>query len=115
MKIEVRFRGLDASDSLREHAMRQVQSHLSRFGQDLAGVVVRIADTNGPKGGIDKKCQITVRGPRVGESSLEELADDGYAAVSVAAERIARTVGRGLERAREERRNAASVPGRKLR
>ena len=104
MKIEVRFRGLDASDSLREHAMRQVHSHLSRFGQDLAGVMVRIADLNGPKGGIDKRCQITVRGPRVGESSLEELSDDGYAAVSAAVERMARAVGRGLERARDERR-----------
>ena len=80
----------------------------------MASAAIASSSSNGPKGGIDKKCRITVRGPRVGESSLEELADDGYAAVSVAAERIARTVGRDLERAREERRNAVSVPGRKL-
>lgn len=104
MKIEVRFQGLEASESLREHALRQVHSHLSRFGRDLAGVTVRIADLNGPRGGIDKSCRITVRGPRVGESSLEERAADGYAAVSAAAEKAARTVGRGLDRARDERR-----------
>lgn len=104
LKIEVRFQDMQASDSLREHALRQVHAHLSRFGRDLAGVTVRIADLNGPRGGVDKRCRITLRGPRLGESSLEERAADGYAAVSAAADKAARRLGRELERVRDDRR-----------
>jgi len=76
MKIEVRFRGLESSDALRDHASRRVQSHLSRFGHEVTEVVLRIADVNGPKGGLDKRCQVTVRGPSFGSAVLDEMSGD---------------------------------------
>jgi ribosomal subunit interface protein len=101
MKLDIRFRGLDSSASLREHAMRRMQAHLARYRRELSSLVVRVVDDNGPKGGVDKRCLITVRGPRVGYASIEERSPDVYAAVDVAVERLARTLGRGVERARE--------------
>lgn len=80
MKIEVRLRGLPPSDSLRDHTVRRVHFHLSRFGRELSGVV-RIVDVNGPRGGVDKRCQVTVRGPQIGVSTRDELSDDAFAAV----------------------------------
>jgi len=100
MKTEVRFHGVETSESLREHATRRVQLHLSRFGRDLTGVVVRIGDVNGPKGGLDKRCRVTVRGPRVGSATLDEYSGDIWSAVDLALERVARNVGRTLEKAR---------------
>jgi len=47
MKIESRFRGLDASASLQ----------LSRFGRELGVARVRLGDVNGPRGGIDTRCR----------------------------------------------------------
>ena len=104
MKIDVRFRSLQSSEFLRDHAVRRVLAHLSRFGTEISGVVVRIADVNGPKGGLDKQCQVLVRGPRFGSTTLEELSSDAYAAVDLAVERLSRAVGRQLERARSLRR-----------
>jgi hypothetical protein len=100
MRIQIRFLGLHSSESLREYALRRIHLHMSRFGRELRGVVVRISDLNGPKGGVDKQCRITVQGPRVGSSTLDEVNGDVYAAVGSAVERVSRAVGRQLERAR---------------
>ena len=100
MKTEVRFHGLEPSESLREHAARRIHFHLSRFGHDLTAVVVRIGDVNGPKGGLDKRCRITVRGPRLGSATLDEYSGDIWSAVHLATERVARNVGRTLEKTR---------------
>lgn len=100
MKIDVRFLGMSPSPALREHTERQILFHLSRFGRDIQTVEIRISDVNGPKGGLDKKCRITARGPRFGLSTLEELSGDAYQAADEAIARLARTVGRQIERAR---------------
>lgn len=109
MVIEVRFRALDASESLREHATRALHAQLGRHEAELDSVVLRISDVNGPRGGVDKRCQITVRGARLGNVSLDELREDPYAAVEVAIERVARVVGRELDRSRGELRGAVSI------
>ena len=100
MKIDVRFRGLESSESLHDYAVRRVHLHLSRFGPELTAVTVRIGDVNGPKGGLDKRCQIMARGPRLGVTAVEGMSGDAWAAIDVTIERVARTVGRELERAR---------------
>jgi ribosome-associated translation inhibitor RaiA len=100
MKIEVRFRALDASEPLRQHLLRAVHFHLSRFGTELSSVSARIGDLNGPKGGFDKRCQLHVRGPRLGSCVVEEVSPDAYEAVDACAERAGRSVGRQLERLR---------------
>jgi putative sigma-54 modulation protein len=106
MKTEVRFRGLEPSDALRDHAAQRIHSHLSRFSNEVTNVLVRISDVNGPKGGLDKRCQVTVRGSRFGSATVDELSGDAYSAVDMAAERIGRSIGRELERVRSVRRSA---------
>ncbi|MCC6526121.1 MAG: HPF/RaiA family ribosome-associated protein [Polyangiaceae bacterium] len=108
MKIEIRFRSLTANDALEEHAVRRVHLELARFGREVDAVVVRIADVNGPRGGVDKRCQVTVSGRRIGALAVDGRHEDAFAAVSLALGRGARAVGRGLERARAERRPLAS-------
>ena len=105
MKVDIRFRGLEASDFLRDHALRRAQFHMSRFGTEVSSVVVRIADINGPKGGIDKRCQVTVKGPLFGSTNLDEESADAYAVVDGALERVSRVVGKAIERARSAARD----------
>ena len=106
MKIDIRFRDLDASDALKTHAMRRLQFGLSRFGHAISAITVRVSDVNGPRGGVDKRCQIIVRGPRLGTLALDELHGDIYVAVDAAVERLSRTVGRELARVRQSERAA---------
>lgn len=105
MNIEVRFLGLESSDALREHVQRRVHFQIGRFGEEVSSVLVRIADVNGPKGGVDKRCKVTVRGPRLGSATLDELSGDTYAAVDVALDRVAQSVARELQRLRTTKRS----------
>jgi len=100
MNVEVRFRGLSRSGELRLYALRRVEFHLGRFSRELLSVRVRIEDRNGPKGGIDKRCQFDLRGPRFGSAIIEEQDSDAFAAVDIAADRAGRTVARLLGRVR---------------
>ena len=103
MKIDVRFRNLEPSDALRNHAVRQIHAHLSRFGHEISSVHVRISDVNGPKAGIDKQCQVTVRGRRLRAVAVDHLSSDAYSAIDMAVERSGRAVGRDIERMRGAR------------
>jgi ribosome-associated translation inhibitor RaiA len=100
MKTEVRFHGLEPSASLRDHAERRIRTQLGRFGRELVTVVVRVGDINGPKGGLDKRCRISVRGPRIGSATIEEFSGDTYSAVDRAVERVSDSISRMLERVR---------------
>ncbi len=44
MKIDARCRGLETSDSFREHVRRRVHFQMSRFGGAVRSIVVRIGD-----------------------------------------------------------------------
>ena len=100
MDAQIRFRDVDSSELL-EHATRRVHQQLSRFGKDVASVVLRISDENGPRGGRDKRCQLSVTGPRIGSLHLTELHEDVRAGLDLALGRLGRTIGRGIARARE--------------
>lgn len=109
MKTEVRFRGIESSDALREYTVRRIHFQLSRFNGAIGSVVVRIGDVNGPKGGADKRCHVTVRGGAVGVVTVDERSADAYRAVDLALERAARAAGRELERCRASRRSEVPV------
>ena len=111
MNVEVRFLGLESSEALRDHALKQVRTHLGRFGREITSVVVRIADINGPKGGLDKRCQITVRGPRVGLATVDDLCSDAYAAADSAVERVGQTLRRSLAQRRSDKRRGVTSRG----
>ncbi len=101
MKIDVRFQGISASEALREHAVQRARFTLSRFGAEVRSVSVSFADINGPKGGIDTRCRVHVRGAGLGAVTLESLSHDAYSAIADVLDRAQRAVRRQLERRRE--------------
>jgi putative sigma-54 modulation protein len=101
MKVQVRLRGVESTPAIIEYAMRRIHQHLSRFGRQVSGVTVRISDVNGPKGGDDKRCQLTASVPRLGSVNLAETHADVLAGIDLALDRLAHVIGRSLERARE--------------
>lgn len=109
MKIDVRFRGLEGSDALREHIIRRINFKLNRFDGQVTSVLVRLGDVNGPRGGVDKRCHVTVRGPALPGTTIEDVSADAYAAVDLAAERAGQAVARGLGRSRTVARTASPV------
>lgn len=100
MKVEIRGRGIQIDDALREHARRRVDFALGRFESSIRWVSLQLEDMNGPRGGVDKRCVIEV-GSDVFETRIVDARDaDVSAVVSAACSIMARSVARALERSR---------------
>lgn len=104
MHIELKFRGLTPTNELRAHVSRRLEFALDRFADDLRRVSVLIADLNGPRGGIDKRCRIELVSSRCGSIIVHRDSGDVLAAVDEASDLARRTLSRELAAARSHRR-----------
>jgi ribosome-associated translation inhibitor RaiA len=105
MRTEIRTKGLeDRDDELKNTAERRVRTALSRFAGSIRLVDVQLADA--PKG-ADKRCRITVRFNRGGELLLTEADHRVEASISRAANRMARTVAKQLDRQLNKRQTGS--------
>jgi ribosomal subunit interface protein len=100
MKIQIRGRNVELTKVLRARAERRLGFALSRFGERIGQVLLRFSDTNGPRGDIDKRCQIDV-GLKPKSVRVEHTDADLFLALDRAADRASRSVARALERERE--------------
>jgi ribosomal subunit interface protein len=100
MQFDIRGRGIPLTEALRAHCERRLRFALSRFGPRLGRVVVRLSDVNGPRGGVDKRCQavLAVSGGRTVTVESEDA--DLYAAIDRVADRMGQAVSRALARER---------------
>jgi putative sigma-54 modulation protein len=60
MQIDIRTSNVTLNTEHREHIARRASFALSRLGHRIRRVEVRLADVNGPRGGIDKRCRVLV-------------------------------------------------------
>jgi ribosome-associated translation inhibitor RaiA len=101
MNWELHAKGIVIEPTLRDHIERRLMFALSRFGSRISKAEVYLADDNGPKGGVDKACQVVVRLRGLNDVIAEVTDTDWPVAVDRAATRIGHNVGRALERRRE--------------
>lgn len=105
MQIEIQARDFNLTHSLQDHIQRRLGYALSTRYQHIQRILVRLSDINGPRGGIDKCCQIQVVLPQQSDLVIEDTETDMYVAIDRAAERASRTLGRRLRRQRDRSRS----------
>lgn len=122
MKMDVVSRDVEVSPDVKLLVERRLTFALSRFGSAVSRARVSLSDHNGPRGGLDKHCLIEVKLKTLSGPIVVEVTDAQMeAAVSRAAERVARRVKDELERRRDRNRRprderaAAADPGLGLR
>jgi ribosomal subunit interface protein len=108
MRIEIRG-NVGLSDALSKYVERRFQVALGRFDKRLPLVTVRLLDENGPKGGVDKRCQATLSMPPATAIMVEESHADLYTAIDLVADRAARAVTREIGRRRAKRTVSAEL------
>jgi ribosome-associated translation inhibitor RaiA len=113
MRIEVRRIPADATDGLESYAERRLRFALGRFTPRIGAVVARLEDTNGPRGGVDKQCQVRIRLIPEGEVLVREVDADWLAAIDRAVDRVGRAVARVLKSQRDPRASRGPWPDRK--
>ncbi|MFO0973439.1 MAG: ribosome-associated translation inhibitor RaiA [Phycisphaerae bacterium] len=106
MNVQIAGRKVVVDDELRDHVNRRLKFAIGRFTKRVAEVRVALSDVNGPKGGPDKRCRITLEIIPSGGLMAEETQADLFAAVSGAAERVKHALKRELERRRSGRSRA---------
>ncbi|MCU0683579.1 MAG: HPF/RaiA family ribosome-associated protein [Polyangiaceae bacterium] len=109
MHVQVRLRGLDVPDVVREAIGRRIHFALGRFGGRLRSAVAFVVDENGPRGGIDKRCRVELRLRDGGSLIVERSGDRVLATVDETLDRTARALVRHLERPRGGR-SAPATP-----
>lgn len=100
MEIEIQSRLVQVDDGLRAFIQRRLRFALGRFQERVQRVTVRLADINGPRGGVDKRCQMLLRVAGLPDIVVADTEMDVHAAIARACDRASRTLGRYLRRAR---------------
>jgi len=106
MYIDIQARGFKLTKGLRAQAERRLRFALGSTSGRVRSVFLRLADDNGPRGGVDKRCTIRANLPGAAPIIIEQQAADLYVAIYRAADRAGRAVSRRLERASAGRSHA---------
>ena len=98
MQLEIQARDFLLTEALRNYIERRIGFALSSRYDQIQRIVVRLSDINGKRGGIDKRCQIQVKLPRLKDIVVEDTESGLYVAIDRATDRVTRTVARRLAR-----------------
>jgi ribosomal subunit interface protein len=104
MKIDLQARHFSLTKALRNHVIRRLGFALSAGADQIQRVLVRLSDSNGPRGGVDKCCQIQLVLPRQADIVIQDTEVNLYAAIDRAANRAGRALNRRLTRHRDQHR-----------
>ncbi|MFO1401832.1 MAG: HPF/RaiA family ribosome-associated protein [Steroidobacteraceae bacterium] len=112
MRIDIQSRGFQLTAALRNRIERRLRFALGPAGARIRGVLVRLTDQNGPRGGIDKRCMIRATLGPAPPILIRQEDYDLYVAIDHAAARLGRTVLRQLARLQDHhpRRDAIDGP-----
>lgn len=92
------------ADELRELTERRVRFVLRRLGWLVPRADVQMSDVNGPRGGIDKRCQVELRTDGAGWVVVASVASDWRTALDNALARAARFLMRLWRRGNDSHR-----------
>ncbi|MCE9667927.1 ribosome-associated translation inhibitor RaiA [Myxococcus stipitatus] len=102
MKVLMRGVHLTLTDSLRDYAREHLVRHVERYADDEASEVdISLVDINGPKGGVDKECRVTVRMPNFASIHVTETAETLLQAIDAARDRLERSLKRAVDKRRD--------------
>ncbi|HZW11832.1 MAG TPA: HPF/RaiA family ribosome-associated protein [Noviherbaspirillum sp.] len=102
MDVQMVTQEFSLTPSLREHLRRRVRFAFGRARDRVMRVVVRLRDLNGPRGGQDKVCQVSVTIPGNPDVVVRAVHADMYAAIDRAVKRAAYSAMRSAARRRRE-------------
>ena len=103
MQVLFKSRHPQATD-LRDLTERRVRFVLRRLGWLVPRAEVQMSDVNGPRGGIDKRCQVELRTDGAGSVVVASVANDWRTALDNALARAARLLMRLWRRGSDSRR-----------
>jgi hypothetical protein len=103
--MQVIFESRDpAGAQLRELVEQRVRFVIRRLAWLVPRAKVRLTDVNGPRGGVDKLCQLELKTDHAGTVSITSLAQDWRSALETALGRAHAVLLKNAQRRRQHRR-----------
>jgi putative sigma-54 modulation protein len=109
MQLDIQARGFTLTDALRNHCERRLRFALGPIGGRLRSVSVRLADVNGPRGGVDKRCTLRATASGMAPVVIAHDETDIYVAIDRASDRLARSLTRRIQKSWRDRRDLSSM------
>jgi len=103
MQILIKSRDPQA-DELRDLAQRRMRFVFRRIDWLVPKATVQFSDVNGPRGGIDKRCQVEIKSDVAGTVVVSSVARDWRTALDNALARAAQFLMRQWRRGNDARR-----------
>jgi hypothetical protein len=107
MQIVFESRGAEGKQ-MRDASVDRVRFALRRLSTLVARAKVQFTDVNGPRGGVDKRCQVEVQTDSVGTVVIASLAQDWRTALDRSLTRVIRVLRRSLQRGQKPARRRAA-------
>jgi putative sigma-54 modulation protein len=101
MNVMIRTHNVELSSDLRALVDQRVRVALDRLTTAVTDVEVLISDLNGPRGGLDKRCRLLVRGRTAQRIVVEQTGAEIAPTISALARKVERAVIKSLARRRE--------------
>ena len=98
MQLDIRRHGIDIDEDAKTRLSRRLDFALGRLGQHIMRVWVHLADENGQRGGIDKRCRILVRLQHLPDVLVEDRDGDLNVLIDRSVNRAGLAVRRELSR-----------------
>ena len=108
MQVEISIQQGSPDPLLRADVERRLSFALARLSGRVHAVDVRLADVNGPRGGVDKRCRLQLSLRQLEPIVVTAVEVDYRTAVDRAARKAERALARRLERTRAGRRRSAA-------
>ena len=107
MQIIFESRDADGSQML-DLSVSRVRFALRRLGTLVPQAKVQFSDVNGPRGGVDKRCQVELNTQAAGTVIITSLARDWRTALNRSLGRATRVLTRSLQRKQKPVRGRAA-------
>ena len=104
--MQIIFESRDSDGAqMRDFSLKRVRFALRRLTGFVPRAKVQFSDVNGPRGGVDKRCQVELKIDIVGTVVIASLARDWRTALDRSLSRATRILTRSLQRAQKPIRN----------
>lgn len=100
MDTVIQTQGFELTPTLERFTRSQIRKALHCCANNIERVVVRLKDSNGPKGGDTKHCSVEIKLSRRPILVISKASGDMYHSVQKTTKRAARTALRQLKRRR---------------
>jgi hypothetical protein len=109
--MQVIFESRDINGAgLRDLTEQRVRFALRRLSALVPRAKVQFSDVNGPRGGVDKRCQVELKTDSAGTVVIASLARDWRTALDRSLARAIRVLARSLQRSRKPARSRFVQP-----